>query len=160
VLLGRSILINFCTMDPSLVLTIARPATPRSRSNPMTISFERGIGTEFSKRTCVPDASTIRLNTDLNKTLSTLVANWLHSQNGRVCVSTDHGDGIARLQWADTLAFLTEDALCCVTRCRVNIPSISCLLQKLRWLSYCGSDNTFHQVGMSKPKSLFPMGKE
>jgi hypothetical protein len=40
-----------------------------------------------------------------------------------------------------------------------NIPSISCLLQKLRWLSYCGSDNTFRQVGMSKPKNLFPMGK-
>lgn len=48
-------------------------------------------------RTSVPDASTVGLNTDLDKAFPALLANGLDPQHRRVGVGTDHRDGIARL---------------------------------------------------------------
>ena len=48
-------------------------------------------------RTSVPNASTVGLDTDLDKAFPALLANGLDPQHWGVGVGTDHRDGIARL---------------------------------------------------------------
>ena len=48
-------------------------------------------------RTSVPDASTVGLDTDLDKAFPALLANGFDPQYRGVSVGTDHRDGIARL---------------------------------------------------------------
>lgn len=56
-------------------------------------SHHQGIG----QHTGVPDASAVGLNADLDEAFPALLAHGLDPQHRRVGVSTDHGDGVARL---------------------------------------------------------------
>lgn len=134
---------------PSAVRTIALPATPKSRSNPSSISISYMTRAKVI-RTSVPDTTTVSLNTHLKVSFATFIADRLDPKNRRVCVGAKHGNRVARL---------FESINGCLERLGSkvdDIPSISYQWQKPPGSCNCESNNIFHLVYRLKPRNLSP----